>query len=73
MSDEGLTGTVKMYRGEAGYGFIASHAMSDDCFFHVSVVKSREEPRSGMVVRFKPEIDPRNPSRRRAAWVELLR
>jgi cold shock CspA family protein len=73
MSDEGLTGTVKMYRGENGYGFISSHAMGEDTFFHVSVVKSREEPRSGMVVRFKPEEDPRNPRRRRASWVELLR
>ncbi len=53
-----MTGTVKWYSDQKGYGFIA--AVGGDVFFHVSHVVGREwTPKSGDAVTFDTKLEPR--------------
>ncbi len=54
-----MTGTVKWYSDEKGYGFIA--AVGGDVFFHVSsIIAGRTwTPKSGDPVTFDTKLEPR--------------
>jgi len=51
-------GTIKRYNDQKGYGFIRGED-GNDRFFHVSSVKSSEQPIQGAAVRFTPSQNER--------------
>jgi len=71
------TGTIKTLQRDRGFGFItpsSGQAGSGDIFFHSSAVENRlfDELVGGEQVSFEMEADPRNPSRSRAANVQVV-
>ncbi|MDY3619292.1 cold-shock protein [Agathobaculum sp.] len=68
-----MTGTVKWFNSEKGFGFIKNDDGSDDLFVHFSAIqgdgyKSLEE---GQRVSFDSETDPKNSRKMRAVNVCL--
>ena len=69
-----MTGTVKWFNSEKGFGFISCDDGSDDVFVHFSAIqvegfKTLEE---GQKVEFDTEQDPKNSSKLRAANVVAI-
>lgn len=52
-----MTGTIRKYVSDRGFGFIRPDAGAD-VFFHVSMVEGGE-PREGDVVEFESEVSDR--------------
>ena len=66
-----MTGTVKWFNAEKGFGFIANDEGGDDVFVHFSAIQTDgyRTLDEGQKVTFEVETDPKNPSKLRAANV----
>lgn len=69
-----LTGTVKWFNAEKGFGFIVNDNGGEDLFVHFSAIvadgfKSLHE---GQKVSFEIETDPKNSARQRAINVSVV-
>ena len=67
-------GTVKWFNAEKGFGFISDEKGGDDVFIHFSAIKADgfRTLTEGQKVTYDVETDPKNPSRQRAANVEVI-
>lgn len=68
-----LSGTVKWFNNEKGYGFIQPDGGGDDVFVHYTAIlsdDSRKSLQDGQRVTFDAVEDVRNPSRMCAANVQ---
>ena len=62
------TGTIKMFNGKTGYGFITPDTESPDVMLHNSIAKYCDvSPQQGMRVRYRAVLSPRG---LRAVYVE---
>lgn len=68
-----MTGTVKWFNEEKGFGFISNDEGGDDVFVHFSAIQSNgfKTLQEGQKVVFDVEKDPKNSSKLRAANVTL--
>lgn len=68
-----MTGTVKWFNAEKGFGFIQNDDGSDDVFVHFSAIQSEgyKSLNEGQRVSFESEVDPKNSSKMRAVNVCL--
>lgn len=68
-----MTGTVKWFNAEKGFGFIQNDDGSDDLFVHFSAIQSDgyKSLNEGQRVSFESEVDPKNSSKMRAVNVCL--
>ena len=68
-----MTGTVKWFNAEKGFGFIQNDDGSDDLFVHFSAIQSDgyKSLNEGQRVSFESEVDPMNSSKMRAVNVCL--
>ena len=66
-----MTGTVKWFNEEKGYGFLSCDEGGDDVFVHFSAIQAEgfRTLREGQKVSFDVEPDPKNPSKLRAVDV----
>ena len=66
-----MTGTVKWFNAEKGFGFIQNDDGSDDVFVHFSAIQSEgyKSLNEGQRVSFESEVDPKNSSKMRAVNV----
>ncbi|MCQ5130221.1 cold-shock protein [Butyricicoccus faecihominis] len=66
-----MTGTVKWFNAEKGFGFIQNDDGSDDLFVHFSAIQSDgyKSLNEGQRVSFESEVDPKNSSKMRAVNV----
>jgi len=69
-----MTGTVKWFNAEKGYGFIANDEGGEDVFVHFSAIQSTgyRTLTEGQKVSYEVEPDPKNSSKMRAANVTAL-
>ena len=69
-----MTGTVKWFNAEKGYGFIANDEGGDDVFVHFSAIQSTgyRTLNEGQKVSYEVEPDPKNSSKLRAVNVRPL-
>ena len=69
-----MTGTVKWFNAEKGYGFIANDEGGDDVFVHCSAIQSTgyRTLNEGQKVSDDVEPDPKNSSKLRAVNVTAL-
>jgi len=69
-----MTGTVKWFNAEKGYGFIANDEGGDDVFVHFSAIQSTgyRTLNEGQKVSYEVEPDPKNSSKLRAVNVVSL-
>ena len=69
-----MTGTVKWFNAEKGYGFIANDDGGDDVFVHFSAIQSTgyRSLSEGQKVTYDVEPDPKNSSKLRAVNVVSL-
>ena len=69
-----LTGTVKWFNADKGYGFIANDEGGDDIFVHFSSIQMDgfKNLSEGQKVAFDVESDPKNPNKKRASNVKPL-
>jgi len=69
-----MTGTVKWFNAEKGYGFIANDEGGDDVFVHFSAIQSTgyRTLNEGQKVSYDVEPDPKNSSKLRAVNVTSL-
>ena len=69
-----MTGTVKWFNAEKGYGFIANDEGGDDVFVHFSAIQSTgyRTLNEGQKVSYDVEPDPKNSSKLRAVNVTAL-
>ena len=69
-----MTGTVKWFNAEKGYGFIANDEGGDDVFVHFSAIQSTgyRTLNEGQKVSYEVEPDPKNSSKLRAVNVTSL-
>ena len=69
-----MTGTVKWFNAEKGYGFIAHDEGGDDVFVHFSAIQSTgyRTLNEGQKVSYEVEPDPKNSSKLRAVNVTSL-
>ena len=69
-----MTGTVKWFNAEKGYGFIANDEGGDDVFVHFSAIQSTgyRTLNEGQKVSYEVEPDPKNSSKPRAVNVTSL-
>ena len=69
-----MTGTVKWFNAEKGYGFIANDEGGDDVFVHFSAIQSTgyRTLNEGQKVSYEVEPDPKNSSKLRAVNVTAL-
>ena len=67
-------GTVKWFKAEKGYGFIANDEGGDDVFVHYSAIQAEgyKSLKEGQKVSFETETDPKNPNKLRAVNVCAL-
>ena len=63
-----MTGTVKWFNAEKGYGFIANDEGGEDVFVHFSAIQvdGFKTLNEGQKVSFETEQDPKNASKLRA-------
>ena len=66
-----MTGNVKWFNAEKGFGFISNNDGSGDVFVHFSAIVADgfKTLNEGQQVTFDTEPDPKNPSRLRAVNV----
>lgn len=69
-----MTGTVKWFNNDKGFGFLSCEDGSEDVFVHFSAIvsdgfKSLEE---NQAVSFDVEADPKDSSKLRAANVQVI-
>lgn len=69
-----MTGTVKWFNAEKGYGFISNDEGGADVFVHFSAIVSDgfKTLNEGQKVSFETEADPKNSAKLRAANVQAL-
>lgn len=67
------TGKITRLVRDRGFGFIQPDDSADEVFFHSSVVEQTtfDELNEGQQVQFDKEPDPKQPSRSRAAHVQV--
>ncbi|MDP3768313.1 MAG: cold shock domain-containing protein [Dehalococcoidia bacterium] len=68
------TGNITRIVRDRGFGFIQPDGGTEEVFFHSSVVEQPtfDELKEGQKVQFETEPDPRQPSRSRAAHVQVV-
>ena len=68
-----LTGTLRSWHEDRGFGFIPPEGASQDIFFHSSGVQGTlfDELNEGQNVEFDTQNDPRDSSRSRAVNVRI--
>ena len=68
-----MTGTVKWFNAEKGYGFISDDNGGDDVFVHFSaiMIDGYKTLNEGQKVTFDTEVDPKNSAKLRAVNVQL--
>lgn len=69
-----MTGTVKWFNAEKGYGFISNDEGGADVFVHFSAIVSDgfKTLNEGQKVSFETEADPKNSAKLRAANVQAI-
>ena len=69
-----MTGTVKWFHAEKGYGFISNDEGGNDVFVHFSAIQSTgyRTLTEGQKVTYDVEPDPKNSSKLRAINVTAL-
>ena len=69
-----MTGTVKWFNAEKGYGFITPDDGSEDVFVHFSAIVAEgfKTLAEGQKVTFDVEPDPKNSSKMRAVNVTAI-
>lgn len=62
VADSGmLTGRIKMYKEDQGYGFIVPDEPSPDLFFHIRDTQGIDIPQPGMAVSYQTSVTDRGP------------
>ena len=69
-----MTGTVKWFNDEKGYGFLSCDEGGEDVFVHFSAIQAEgfRTLKEGQQVSFDAEPDPKNSEKLRAANVVVL-
>ncbi len=69
-----MTGTVKWFNAEKGYGFISNDEGGDDVFVHFSAIQGTgyRSLSEGQKVTYEVEQDPKNSSKLRAVDVAVI-
>ena len=69
-----MTGTVKWFNAEKGYGFISNDEGGDDVFVHFSAIQGTgyRSLNEGQKVSYEVEQDPKNTGKRRAVNVAAI-
>ncbi len=69
-----MTGTVKWFNAEKGYGFISNDEGGDDVFVHFSAIQGTgyRSLNEGQKVTYDVEPDPKNSSKLRAVNVTAI-
>jgi len=69
-----MTGTVKWFNAEKGYGFISNDEGGNDVFVHFSAIQGTgyRSLNEGQKVAYDVEPDPKNSSKMRAINVTAL-
>ena len=69
-----MTGKVKWFNAEKGYGFISSEEAGEDVFVHFSAIQADgyKTLAEGQKVTFETEPDPKNSSKLRAKNVNVV-
>ena len=69
-----MTGTVKWFNEEKGFGFISNDDGGDDVFVHFSAIQSDgfKTLREGQHVSYETEQDPKNAAKLRAVNVNVI-
>lgn len=69
-----MTGTVKWFNADKGFGFISNDEGGEDIFVHFSAINTDgfKTLAEGQKVSFEVESDPRNSGKTRAANVTAL-
>ncbi len=69
-----MTGTVKWFNAQKGYGFISNDEGGEDVFVHFSAIQvdGFKTLNEGQKVSFETEADPKNASKLRAINVQVL-
>jgi cold shock CspA family protein len=73
LGEQCFQGTVKFWKAQSGYGFIARSNGDADAFFHANDLKNFSQPTPGDKVSFVLVPDNKNKDRMRATDVQLLR
>ena len=68
-----MTGTVKWFNDEKGYGFLSCDEGGEDVFVHFSAIQAEgfRTLKEGQQVSFDVEPDPKNSSKMRAVNVRV--
>ena len=69
-----MTGTVKWFNAQKGYGFISNDAGGEDVFVHFSAIQSEgfKTLEEGQKVSFETEQDPKDSKKLRAVNVVAM-
>ena len=69
-----MTGTVKWFNAEKGYGFISNDEGGDDVFVHFSAIQGTgyRSLNEGQKVSYEVEQDPKNTGKLRAVNVAVI-
>ncbi len=69
-----MTGTVKWFNAQKGYGFLSNDEGGDDVFVHFSAIQSEgfKTLEEGQKVSFETEQDPKDSKKLRAINVVAL-
>ena len=69
-----MTGTVKWFNAEKGYGFISNDEDGDDVFVHFSAIQATgyRSLNEGQKVSYEVEQDPKNTGKLRAVNVAAI-
>ena len=69
-----MTGTVKWFNAEKGYGFISNDEGGDDVFVHFSAIQGTgyRSLNEGQKVSYEVEQDPKNTGKLRAVNVAAI-
>ena len=69
-----MTGTVKWFNAEKGYGFISNDEGGDDVFVHFSAIQGTgyRSLNEGQKVSYEVEPDPKNTGKLRAVNVAAI-